>query len=91
MSFTIRRCPNCGHRIHIHKKADGYLIKNVCKCISYIEIHDYTEPNGVTDEKYTWKVFSDEELEEFFKDLYAFWCKSPPQPQSSQMEMAIDA
>jgi len=31
MVYQIKRCKQCNHHVHIHKKGSRFIIKNVCE------------------------------------------------------------
>ncbi len=63
--YTIRRCKICNHPLHIHDSNDGYYIKNICKCISQIEIYKYNQENRIISPEY----YSKKRLEKFFENM----------------------
>jgi hypothetical protein len=36
MAYYIKKCPNCGRQIHIHRKKRQLILKNVCEHVQNI-------------------------------------------------------
>jgi len=66
MPYTIRRCPICGHHLHIRQMPGrGSTVRNICNHYSDLEIYDYYEWGGRAPH-----IFSQSELERFLKNPF---------------------
>jgi len=66
--YKIERCSICNHPLHIHKNSEGYYIRNICKCISKIEIYIYNYQNKIISPVY----YTKQKLASFLKTM-GFW------------------